>query len=152
MRRAKRTSSLMRSRYIVVVGCGRLGSRLATHLSSQGHSVVAVDLNAAKFENLSVEFTGFTIQGDAREAAVLREAKIGQADVLFAVTTRDNVNLMVAQVAREVYGVGAVVARVFDPASEQIYHELGIETVNPMVLSAAAFLERCGLREPALRL
>jgi trk system potassium uptake protein TrkA len=126
--------------YIIIVGCGRLGSILANHLSRRGSSVVVVDRDIAAFDQLSTEFSGFRVTGDAAELAVLRQAKIEKADCLLAVTRHDNVNLMVAQVASEVFQVPKVVARVFDPSREAVYGEFGIETICPTSLSAEGFL------------
>jgi len=126
--------------YIVVVGCGRLGSMLANQLSSLGRSVVVIDREEAAFKNLSTEFSGFQVMGDAVELSVLRRAKIERADCLLAVTRHDNVNLMVAQVAKTVFGVSKVMARVFDPERERVYNQFGIETICPTKLSADVFL------------
>lgn len=126
--------------YIIVVGCGRLGSVLANQLSRLGSSVVVIDRDETAFSNLSTEFSGFQITGDAAELALLRQAKIERADCLLAVTRHDNVNLMVAQVASGVFQVPKVVARVFDPSREAVYREFGIETICPTMLSAEAFL------------
>lgn len=135
-------SSAKKSQYIVIVGCGRLGSMLASQLSSQGHSVVVIDQREACFSNLSSEFSGFSVVGDAAELATLRQAKVSKADCLLAVTSEDNVNLMVAQIARTVFEVPTVLARVFDPAREAIYQELEIDTISPTQLSADRFLQK----------
>jgi trk system potassium uptake protein TrkA len=129
-----------------------LGSILANHLSRRGSSVVIVDRDRADFDQLSTEFSGFQVTGDAAELAVLRQAKIEKADCLLAVTRHDNVNLMVAQVASQVFQVPKVVARVFDPSREAVYREFGIETICPTSLSAETFLDalrdRPGAGEP----
>lgn len=127
-------------RYIVVVGCGRLGSRVANHLSRLGHSVVVIDRDPATFADLSPEYSGFRLAGDATQMAVLRDANLQDADVLIATTHEDNVNLMVAQVAKKVFGVGHVLARVFDPKREEVYGHLGIDTICPTSVAAAMFL------------
>lgn len=126
--------------YTIVVGCGRLGSLLAEGLSQQNHSVVAVDRDPASFDNLSAEFGGFRIAGDASELSVLREAKVDRADCVLAVTNRDAINLMVTQVAREIFQVPTAIARVFDPERESLYREFGITTISPVQLSADQFL------------
>lgn len=129
------------SRYIVVVGCGRLGALLASHLSTKGHRVVIIDAQQPALSKLSAEFSGFKLIGDATEMDVLRQAKVSQADCLLAVTDRDNINLMVAQVARTLFEVPRVIARVYDPTREAIYNEFGIDTISPTQLSASALLE-----------
>jgi trk system potassium uptake protein TrkA len=127
--------------FIVIVGCGRLGSMLANRLSRLGRNVVVVDRDETAFKNLSTEFSGFQVTGDAAEMAVLRRARIDEADCLLAVTRHDNVNLMVAQVARTIYHVPKVIARVFDPSREQVYRHFEIETLSPTKLTADAFLD-----------
>jgi len=128
------------SNYIVIVGCGRLGGMLANRLSAIGNQLVVIDRREAAFDKLSTEFSGFRITGDASELDVLRQAHTDQADYLFAITTQDNVNLMVAQIARKIFDVPKVIARVYDPARETIYREFGIETISPTKLSAEAFM------------
>lgn len=129
------------SKYIIVVGCGRLGSILASQLSGQGHSVVVIDNHEERFRALSAEFSGFKIAGDATELANLEQAKVSKADCLFAVTDHDNTNLMVAQSAKLVFKVPIVMARVFDPAREKIYQDTGIQTISPTRLSTDAFID-----------
>jgi trk system potassium uptake protein TrkA len=126
--------------YIVIVGCGRLGSILANRLSGLGSSVVVIDRDEAAFDKLSSGFSGFRVTGDAAELEVLRQAKIDKADSLLAATPHDNLNLMVAQVAKVSFGVPKVLARLFDPSREEMYRQFGIETICPTDLSADAFL------------
>jgi trk system potassium uptake protein TrkA len=126
--------------YIVIVGYGRLGSLLAGRLSSLGCSVVVIDRKETVFDNVALGFSGFKITGDAAELDVLRQAKLDKADCLLAVTNQDNLNLMVAQVAKTVFHVPKVMARVYDPAREAVYSQFGIETISPTRLSADAFL------------
>lgn len=124
-----------RQDYIVIVGCGRVGAYLANGLSRRGHSIVVIDVAEDKFQGLSAEFSGFRVVGDATESAVLREAKVEDANVFIAATGEDNVNLMVCQVARKVFGVRRVLARVSDPAREELYRRLGLATVCPTALA-----------------
>lgn len=127
--------------YIVVVGCGQFGSYLAGRLSHEGHAVVAIDINPAALDGLPAEYSGFRIEGDATEFAVLREAKVDKADLLIAATREDNVNLMAAQVARRLFHVPRVLARVFDPRREQVYRLLGVESVSPTVVAGDLMLK-----------
>ena len=128
------------SLYIVIIGCGRLGSHLANQLSRVGHSVVVIDKDESTFKELSPDFSGFRIEGDATQIGVLKEAKLKRADVFFAATHEDNVNLMAAQIARKVFNVPQVLARVFDPRREQVFGQLGIETICPTSVAAEMFL------------
>lgn len=127
---------------VVIVGCGRLGGLLASRLSLRGMEVVVVDVREGAFENLSPEFSGSRVTGDATELAVLRQAGASGASTIIAATRDDNTNMMVAQVAKNILGVRHAVARVFDPAREAIYHSLDIETVCPTTLAADAAVQR----------
>ena len=130
------------NRTVVIIGCGRLGSILANRLSRDGNDVIVIDHNEAAFKNLTTDFSGFRIVGDAAELAVLRRAHVEGADCVL-VTTRDGkVNLMVAQVAQTVFQVPQVIARVYDPAREDVYEQFGVDTICPTRLAADAFVQR----------
>ena len=138
-----------RKEYIVIAGCGRLGAQMANQLSRDGHSVVVIDVNEAKFQNLSAEFSGFRLEGDASELEVLKRAKAQEAQKVIAVTRSDNVNLAIAQIAKVVFHVTTVVARVSDPQREAIFRELGIHTVSPVLLAADELVRRFALPHSA---
>lgn len=125
----------------MVVGCGRLGSHLANCLSRDGNSVVVIDRVETTLNDLSPDFSGFRINGDATHMAVLKESKLKNADVLIATTHEDNVNLMVAQVAKKIFHVPHVLARVFDPKREEVYAQLGVDTICPTSVAADMFLQ-----------
>lgn len=128
--------------YVVIVGCGRLGSHIANTLSADRSSVVVIDRDAEAFGLLSADFSGFTIEGDAAELAVLESARTADADLFIAASSRDNLNIFVAQVARHHFQVPRVIARVFEPQLESFYAQLGIRTVCPTTLSVAHFLKQ----------
>jgi trk system potassium uptake protein len=120
--------------YIIIAGCGRLGAYLAARFSHAGHSVVVIDVNNESFDMLSFQFSGFKMEGDATELQVLKQAKIDHADLVLATTGQDNINLMVAQVAKKIFSVPRVIARVYIPDRESIYQKLGIETLCPTTI------------------
>lgn len=118
----------------VILGCGRVGSRLAGVLDKQGHHVSIIDLKQEAFKRLPDDFGGQAIVGIGIDEDVLRTAGIEQADVFAAVTNGDNTNIMSSQIAKELYNVPRVVARIYDPAREESYHMLGLETICPTTL------------------
>ena len=122
--------------YTVIAGCGRLGAGLADALSDAGESVLVVDRRKDAFRKLTPSFGGLTLLGDATDLDVMEEAQMKKATVLVCVTDDDNTNILVAQLARKLYGVERVIARLYDPDRECVYHELGIDTICPAVLSA----------------
>lgn len=118
----------------VILGCGRVGSRLATVLSQQGHHVSIIDAKQEAFKRLATDFKGRTVVGVGIDEDVLRSAGIEHADVFAAVTNGDNTNIMASQIAKELYKVPRVIARIYDPVREESYHMLGLETVCPTTL------------------
>jgi trk system potassium uptake protein TrkA len=127
--------------FIVIAGCGRMGAYLANKLSHDGHSVVVIDKNEAAFDVLTSEFSGFRVEGDATEFAVLKKAKADRADLVIAATSEDNINLMVAQVARNIFKIPRVLAFVYDPKRAEIYHNAGVETYCPITITADLFIK-----------
>ncbi len=115
--------------HVIIAGCGRVGSELATNLERLGHTVSIIDKNARAFERLREDFSGKKIVGFAFDREVLEESGIGDAKAFASVTSGDNSNILSARVAKEHYRVPAVVARIYDPRRAQIYQRLGIQTV-----------------------
>jgi trk system potassium uptake protein TrkA len=115
--------------HIVIVGCGRVGSGLATALSTEGHSVAVIDRNAKQFRRVGSDFAGSLITGSGFDRGCLEEAGVTRADALAAVTSGDNSNVLTARIAREHFGVPNVVARIYDPQRAEVYQRLGIATV-----------------------
>ncbi|MEA4895923.1 MAG: TrkA family potassium uptake protein [Oscillospiraceae bacterium] len=122
--------------YTFVIGCGRLGANLANTLSDEGGDVLIIDKNKDAFRKLSPSFGGLFITGDALDLDVLQGAQINKASVIVAVTNSDNTNIMVAQIAREMFQIKRVIARLYDPERECVYREFGIDTICPAILSA----------------
>jgi trk system potassium uptake protein TrkA len=131
---------MAKSSYIIVLGCSRLGAYIANHLSQLGHSVVVVDEEESSFSLLSPDFSGFRIEGNPVELAVLRQAKIDKADFVVVTTRDDNINIMVAQVAKEVFKVPEVLARVFDPDRQEVYNSQNIKTICPTSVAGDLFI------------
>jgi trk system potassium uptake protein TrkA len=115
--------------HIIVVGCGRVGSRLAIELENDDHSVAVIDKNEAAFRRLGPDFQGSMIVGAGFDRDRLDSAGANGADALAAVTSGDNSNILTARIARETYSIDAVVARIYDPRRAEIYQRLGIPTV-----------------------
>ena len=120
--------------YIVIIGCGRLGSGLAMELSNDGHDVVIVDKYAENLERLRSGFNGTRIKGVEIDNDILMEAGIDKADMFLAMTPADNINIMASQIAKDIFKVPRVIARIFDPSREFIYRKLGLQTINPTEL------------------
>lgn len=121
--------------YIIIAGCGTVGSGLARKLYREGHDVAVIDSDEASFRRLDDDFEGLRVLGVPIDQDVLKKAGIDNADALAAVTPDDNMNIMVSQVAKDLCGIPRVVARITDPARENIFHQFGLETICPTNLS-----------------
>jgi len=116
---------------IIVVGCGRLGAGLAQTLSQRTHQVTVVDIHPDAFERLGTSFKGRTILGSGFDRDVFMQVGVERADGLAAVTNSDETNVVTAQVARQIFHVPRVVARLYDVRQAEIYKRLGIQTIAP---------------------
>ena len=124
--------------FVLIVGCGRVGSTVAKKMLAEGHEVSVLDedpeaiAQLQKGQDLTWEEMGgsFTV-GTALELDALIEAGIERADAFVASTDGDNTNLVISQVAQKRYEVRNVVTRVLDPARAEWYEQQGLQTVCP---------------------
>lgn len=126
---------------IVVIGCGRLGAGLAEALSRRNIAVSLVDRDAAAFERLDSSFKGETVTGGGFDREVLLRAGIESADALAAVTASDEVNVVAARVARVIFRVPRVAARLYDPRKAEVYLRLGISTISHVDWGVSRIIE-----------
>jgi trk system potassium uptake protein TrkA len=116
---------------IVIMGCGRVGARLAGLLDIERHSVTILDIETYSFRRLPAEFAGTALAGDGMDEEVLKKAGIDKADVFVAVTESDNHNIMAAQIAKHIFNVPKVLCRIYDPLRRELFSSLGIEALSP---------------------
>jgi trk system potassium uptake protein TrkA len=116
---------------VVIIGCGRVGSVLANRLDEAGHQVVVLDRNQHAFRRLSEKFSGERRVGNGLVEEYVKPVLQEKTDILFVMTDKDNINLMIAQRAKRNVQVGRVIAEVHDSILAGLYKELGVETVCP---------------------
>ncbi len=126
---------------IIVVGCGRIGSGLAMTLCRSGHAITVIDSDGAAFERLGPSFKGEKVEGIGFDKEVLSRAGIERADALAAFTASDEANAVIARMAKQVFRVPSVVARLYDPGKADIYHRLGIQTISAVNLGIRRAVE-----------
>lgn len=114
---------------ILIVGCGRVGAELALSVSKQGHDTTIVDANSSAFDRLGPDFRGRTVYGLGFDRAVLERADIQTVDGFAATTSSDNANIIAAKIARDIFHVPNVVARIYNPRRHEVYQRLGLQTV-----------------------
>lgn len=115
---------------VLIVGCGREGSELARSISQKGHLVTIVDNDSDNFDRLGPDFGGRTVQGYSIDRGTLERAGIEQADAFAATTHSDNENIIAARIARDVFHVKRVVARVYNPGRREVYERLGLQSIT----------------------
>ncbi|GAB3211866.1 potassium channel family protein [Marinactinospora thermotolerans] len=128
--------------HIVILGCGRVGSTLAHTVEDLGHTVAVIDRDPAAFRRLRSSTAKAAVTGLGHDRAVLIQAGIERASAFAAVSSGDNSNIIAARVARETFGVGEVVARIYDPRRAEVYQRLGIPTVGTVRWTAETILRR----------
>ncbi len=127
---------------VVIMGCGRVGARVASLLDNAGNKVTVIDTDSRAFRRLPATFGGDTVIGTGIDEGVLRNAGIEDADAFIAVTNGDNRNIMASQVARLVFNVPEVICRIYDPVREDTYRRLGLDTVCPTTTISAIILDQ----------
>jgi K+ transport systems, NAD-binding component len=115
---------------IIVVGCGRMGKSLSLNLAKKGHQVNVIDCNPDALDALGKNFTGLKVLGIGFDRDVLAKARIDQVDAVVCCTSSDEANAVVARVAKNIYHVPRVIARLYDAVKADIYHRLGIQTIS----------------------
>lgn len=128
--------------HIVIMGCGRVGAALAQTLEQQGHTVAVIDQDPTAFRRLGAGFGGRRVTGVGFDQDTLREAGVEEAGAFAAVSSGDNSNIIAARVAREMFGIENVAARIYDPRRAEVYQRLGIPTVATVRWTADQMLRR----------
>ena len=123
---------------VIIAGCGSIGASLAIKFRETGHDVKIIDSDANAFKKLGPEFTGLPVEGDAGNVETLLACGIQQAHFVIAATGHDNLNLMIAQVAKVVYGTPCVAASLSGPADQTGLGQMGIRFFLPAQIVADA--------------
>src|SRR3989337_2151076 len=133
---------------VLIMGCGRVGAELAAMLDQEEHEVTVLDRNPDAFRRLPPEFGGHRVVGNGIDQEVLARIGVAEMDAFVSVTQGDHRNVMAAQMAKHLFGVQRVVCRIYAPIREELYHELGLETISPTKVGARLLKEALE-REPA---
>ena len=134
---------------VIIMGCGRVGARLASLLDEDGHEVTVLDNDTYSFRRLPSSFGGTALFGNGIDEEALKRAGIEGADLFVALTQGDNRNVMSCQIAKHIFHVPRVVCRIYDPLREEMYGALGLETLSPTKVFAQ--LLRMQIENPEAR-
>jgi trk system potassium uptake protein TrkA len=127
---------------VIIMGCGRVGARLASLLDEDGHKVTVLDIDTYSFRRLPPSFGGTALFGNGTDEETLKRAGIEDVDVFVAVTQGDNRNVMSCQIAKHIFKVPRVVCRIYDPLREEMYNALELETISPTKVFAQLLREK----------
>jgi trk system potassium uptake protein TrkA len=127
---------------VIIMGCGRVGARLAGLLAAEGHKVTILDTDAYSFRRLPPDFGGTALLGNGLDEDALKKAGMQEADAFVAVTQGDNRNIMAAQIAKHIFNVPRVLCRIYDPLRQELYETLGLETISPTKIFAQILKEK----------
>ncbi len=115
---------------VIVMGCGRVGFQVSLILAEQNHAVTVIDHDANAIARLGSNFKGKVVRGLGFDRNVLIEAGVESADAFIAASSSDNANIVAARIARNIFHVPRVVARLYDPRQAEIYKRLGLMTIS----------------------
>lgn len=115
---------------IIIMGCGRVGEEVSRLMAREGHDVAVIDFDASALARLGPDFRGRKIKGLGFDRQVLVDAGIERAEAFAATSSSDNANIIAARIARNVFHVPKVVARLYDPRRAEIYRRLGLVTIS----------------------
>lgn len=126
----------------IIMGCGRVGAKLASLLGKEGHTVTVLDTDAYSFRRLPPDFKGTALVGNGLDEEALKKAGIEDADAFVAVTQGDNRNVMASQMAKHTFNVPKVLCRIYDPLRRDMYSLLGLEAISPTTVFAQLLKEK----------
>jgi trk system potassium uptake protein TrkA len=132
---------------VIIMGCGRVGEALSRIMLEDGHDVTVIDYDQAALDRLGLSFKGQKVLGVGFDREVLLRAGIEQTDAFAATSSSDSANIVAARVARNIFQVPRVVARLFDPRRAEIYRRLGLITVSSTTWGAERLHELLTHRE-----
>lgn len=126
---------------IIIMGCGRVGSQVSQLLVSHGHEVTVIDHDANALARLGADFKGKVVRGLGFDRNVLLEAGVETAEGFVAASSSDNANIVAARIARNIFRVPRVVARLYDPVRAEVYQRLGLTTISSTAWGAERIVE-----------
>lgn len=126
---------------VIIMGCGRVGEQLSLLMAGEGHDVTVIDQDPVALDRLPRNFPGQKITGVGFDREVLVSAGIEQAEGFSSTSSSDNANIVAARIARNVFQVPRVVARLHDPRRAEIYRRLGLLTISSTTWGARRISE-----------
>ena len=131
--------------YAIIVGAGRVGTAIARWLLDAEQEITVIDRDPERFAAIEDELGSVAVRGDATESQVLWQAGASRADVLIATGRRDDENLVICQMAANLFGVGRVLSIVSISEHVELFNRLGVsESIDTTAIMVDAIEERLG--------
>ncbi|NQW18534.1 MAG: NAD-binding protein [Chloroflexi bacterium] len=130
---------------VVILGCGRTGSAIASSLAAEGDRVSVIDLEQSNFSRLTPSHLDSgavsVIEGDGTLFSILARAEVEDADLFVALTGQDTINALAAQKVRAIFDTKQIIIRVKDPSLGEMYSALGYEIYCPTENAVSEIVE-----------
>ena len=126
---------------VIIMGCGRVGSQVSHLLVRHGHEAIVIDHDANALAKLGTDFKGRVVRGIGFDRNILIEAGVETAEGFVAASSSDNANIVAARIARNIFRVPRVVARLYDPVRAEVYQRLGLTTISSTAWGAERIVE-----------
>ena len=120
---------------ILIIGCGKLGARLANVLDSQDHNISVIANEKSLTENLDENFSGLSIPGNPIDLDTMKAAGVEGCDYAICVTENDNANIMAAQIIKNTFRIDNILVRILDPLKCRVYSQMNMSTISPTSLA-----------------
>jgi len=135
--------------YIIIVGGGKVGHFLAKKLAEDKHTVALIERDEKRCQEIADETKDIVvIRGNGCDTKILEEAGVSRADVLAAVTGKDEDNLVICQLAKEMFKVSRTVAMVNKPGNEHVFSILGVDVpINSTMIIAKIIEEEASFED-----
>jgi trk system potassium uptake protein TrkA len=131
--------------YILIVGCGKIGSIIARELANYNHHISVIERDLDRINTLGSGFNGLITRGIEFDHDNLLAAGIERADAVLALSENDNVNITVSLVAKNIFHVKRVIAQVVDPNRRYVYEAMQIEIISPIRMGVNSLLGKLSL-------
>ncbi len=122
--------------HIIIVGCGRFGAGIVETLTELNKSISVIDIDENAFTKLPLSLNLLSVIGDGADYDILALAGAKDADILIASTNDDNINIMIAQIAKQIYHIQTVIIRIYDISKYNSFKNMDIISICPAMLSA----------------
>ena len=127
---------------IILIGDDKLAYFLSKKFVEEKHYVTIINSHPSEAEEFAHQIKATVILGDGTHPTILKEAEAEKADLVLALTSHDEDNLVACQIAQQHYGVPRTIALVNNPAHQQFFEQMGISVTFSATQILANLIEK----------